>query len=385
VDEASLAAGNAGLALFFGYAARALGNEEHEGLAAACLGRAVEALAARPMGFGLYGGFAGIAWAVEHLQDGAEEADDDDLGEIDAALLDLLSQRPWREDYDLIGGLVGLGVYALERLPRPAAMDCLAAVVDRLAETAETGAGEAAWFTRPELLGPWARSASPAGHYNLGVAHGVPGVLALLAAACRAGVREERAAPLLEDGVRWLLARQDRGGGLSCFAATTGPGIAPAPSRLAWCYGDAGVAAALLAAARLAGRADWEREALAIAHRAAERPAAQAGVNDAGLCHGALGLGHLFNRIHQATGDGPCARAARLWYRQGLAFRRPGQGVAGFSAWNAQEGVETRWSPEKGFLTGVAGIGLALLAAASPHEPEWDRILLADVPGLLAL
>jgi len=31
-------------------------------------------------------------------------------------------------------------------------------------------------------------------------------------------------------------------------------------------------------------------------------------------------------------------------------------------------------------LTGAVGIGLALLAATTPVEPMWDRILLLDLP-----
>jgi hypothetical protein len=36
------------------------------------------------------------------------------------------------------------------------------------------------------------------------------------------------------------------------------------------------------------------------------------------------------------------------------------------------------WHPDPGFLTGAAGIALALLAATTAVEPEWDRILLAS-------
>jgi len=392
---ASLARGSAGHALFFDYAAQAFDrNKRYASLARDCVDQAVEAVSAKPMGYGLYSGFAGIAWVAEHLQRrgdsgdaaaGAEagEGEGDLNKEIDDALLDLLTQRLWHETYDLIGGLVGLGVYALERLPRPSAAACLAAIVDHLAELAESGASGVTWFTPPELLGPWARSVNPSGHYNLGVAHGVPGILTLLAAACRAGIREEQAASLLEGGVRWLLAQQHRSGGISCFSDAVGPGLTPVPSRLAWCYGDAGVAAALLAAARLADRPAWELDALAIARRAAERPAVQSGVQDAGLCHGAMGLAHLFNRIYQATGEGLFAEAALFWYRKGLALRRPGQGVAGFSAWDVKN-KEPAWSAETGFLTGAAGIGLALLAAVSPYKPEWDRVLLADIPARVA-
>jgi hypothetical protein len=33
---------------------------------------------------------------------------------------------------------------------------------------------------------------------------------------------------------------------------------------------------------------------------------------------------------------------------------------------------------DSGVLTGAAGIGLVLLAAATPIEPTWDRMLLLD-------
>jgi hypothetical protein len=33
-----------------------------------------------------------------------------------------------------------------------------------------------------------------------------------------------------------------------------------------------------------------------------------------------------------------------------------------------------------GLLEGFAGVGLALLAAATTVEPTWDRMLLASVP-----
>ena len=44
------------------------------------------------------------------------------------------------------------------------------------------------------------------------------------------------------------------------------------------------------------------------------------------------------------------------------------------------EDEKLAWKEEPGFLTGSAGLGLTLLAATTPVEPEWDRILLVSVP-----
>jgi hypothetical protein len=152
------------------------------------------------------------------------------------------------------------------------------------------------------------------------------------------------------------------------------------PSRLAWCYGDLGLAVALLGAARCVGEADWERAALAVARRAVCRASEQSGVVDAGLCHGAAGVGHLFNRLFQATGEECFAEASRFWLERTLAMRQPGRGIAGYLSWSPGEDGALTWLAEPGLLTGAAGIALALLAAATPIEPAWDRMLLASVP-----
>jgi hypothetical protein len=136
------------------------------------------------------------------------------------------------------------------------------------------------------------------------------------------------------------------------------------------------VAATLLLAARAVGEPDWEAQAIAIARRAAARPAEESGVVDAGLCHGAAGLAHIFNRFYQATAEPIFKEAALSWFGRALAYRRPGAGVGGFGAVRPGPGDERVWSPEPGFLEGAAGVGLALLGAATPIEPAWDRILL---------
>ena len=141
------------------------------------------------------------------------------------------------------------------------------------------------------------------------------------------------------------------------------------------------MAAALLAAARAVGKPDWEREALDVALAATTRPDATSGIRDAGLCHGAAGLAHLFNRMYQTTGEERLAEAARFWFQRALDLRLPGQGVGGFRSWGTiGEGInDLGWRDEPGFLEGSSGVGLALLGAVSEVEPAWDRVLAISV------
>ena len=380
----SVGGGTAGQALFYGYLAKS-GDAAHAEQADQFLEHAVEALATSPSGPALYGGFTGVAWIAEHLDsvlsEGQEpDADGDDMnGEIDEAVLAMLD-APWDGHYDLITGLVGLGVYALERVPRPSAVRCVEAIVDRLHETAESLGDEITWFTLPEMLPPRHREMYPRGYHNLGVAHGVPAVIGFLADACRLDIRAERARPLLDGAVRWVLSRQfpERRG--ARYPTVILPDGEAPPSRLAWCYGDPGVAATLLYAARAVGVEEWERAALDIAIHAARTAPEDAGIRDAGLCHGALGLAHMFNRIYQAGGGELFADAARSWYGQGLDMRRPERGIAGFESWEFGWDMKMSWQTDPGFMTGAAGVGLALLAGLTSVEPEWDRLLMVAIP-----
>ena len=121
----------------------------------------------------------------------------------------------------------------------------------------------------------------------------------------------------------------------------------------------------------------WTQDALAIACQGASRLDGRYGVVDAGICHGAAGLGHLYNRLFQATGHDVFRATARAWFERTLAMRQPDAGIAGFLT---LIGLPDSWGADSSFLTGVNGIALALLAAATPCVPAWDGRILAKLP-----
>lgn len=379
--RASLSGGSAGRALLYAYLAEMWPDRDFDELALRHLERAVDQLTEQSMHEGLYAGFTGVAWVTEHLQAGLadHEADDPNLG-IDELLCNHVAHTPWAGDYDVISGLAGCGIYGLERLPRATGVDIVTRVVERLHDVAvHTDAG-ICWHRKPELLGPQGRAVSPDGWYDLGIAHGVPGVLTVLAGAVAAGVARDLAEPLVEGAWRWMMAHRLPDDCEGTFAYSI-PRRSPEPARSAWCYGDPGVSAALYVAASRLGKAAWTEQALAIARRAAERPVARCGCVDAGLCHGTSGLALIFNRLWQASGELKFAEAARGWVRETLAARRPGRGIAGFQAYDPRVGRDeaTSWIDDGSFLTGAEGIALALLAAISTVEPTWDRVLALSV------
>ena len=336
------------LAVLFAYLSRARGSARDSARAARYLEMAVEAAAATPLVPSFDAGLAGVGWAAAQLHKVLGLELDEVGSEIDMALLDQLEQGGWSATYDLVGGLVGVGAAALERLPSPAARSCLEWIIGHLERIAEHGPAGLTWWTDPAWLPPEDRVRYPRGYHDLSVAHGVPAVAALVARAVACGIHCERGRWLCEGAVGWLRA-QEAGypSGLPYMVEPNGSaGTLPAPpARLAWCQGDLGAAAVRMVTAFAAGRPDWAGSALALARRAAGRARSSAGVSDAGFCHGAAGVGHVFNRLYQATGEALLGDAARFWFDQVFALRQPGRGIAGFAMRVPQADGSVRWVP----------------------------------------
>lgn len=330
-------------------------------------------LAHRPA---LYGrGLAGCGWMLCHLQNalGRQIFETD---EIDEALLDVLNTPSWPLDYDLVGGLVGLAVYYTERNGglTGAAANGFARIIDHLMAARQRMPVGISWLTRPELLVPWQRDIAPNGYFNAGVAHGVPGILWVLAQAVRLDVRRGDVMPTLEAGLSWVLSTRDPQTGI--FPSWVALNEPPRTTTVSWCYGGLGFAATLLAVAHAIDRPDWARLAVDVAKAEGQRNIT---TPDAGICHGSAGNGHLFNRMYQLSGEAELADHARAWFRRAADFRRHEAGaVGGFQSWSTtSHSRPASWITDAGFLTGASGTALALLASVSSVEPSWDRLLLA--------
>jgi lantibiotic biosynthesis protein len=391
-EDASLANGDAGAALLYAWLSRA-----HPGIAAAerrhtehmareFLDSAIAGLSAGLTDASLFTGIAGVAWAVDMVdalldEDGGEDRNSD----IDAYLLQLLrSRRRLVAPQDLIRSVTGIGVYALRRHPRADAVSCIPAVLQHLQTAAFEDADGRYWWTAPdEAPNPEVdRLLYPSGYVDLGVAHGVAGVIALLGAISQRPCHRADALPLLDGAVRWFLAQGLHTEDGLTFPACVAPGMASSPVGPAWCYGDPGVAVALLTAARGLGDQDLERTAVGLASRAAAMSATVAVPPDGGICHGAAGLAHMYNRLYQSTGE-QCLRAAALyWVQHTLTDYHNARATAPTTGSGWVEGGEDGPWDTCDVIQGAAGVALVLLAAATSLEPAWDGMFLMS-PDLL--
>lgn len=365
--DPSLYYGHAGVALLHGYRART-GDERALDAAADSLGAAA-AMFAEERAPWLAGGFTGVAFAIAHLAD-LVETDDDTLPDLDAAIANVVDRDPWPFHWELMVGLLGLGVYGLER----AASETGRAIVERtaghLADLADRAPGRASWRVRGGDYPAAMLAANPDGFQYLGTAYGVLGAIAFLADARRAGVGGDPS--LLADAVAWVRAL-DRPAAPHRFPSY----IAAAwneeePMSRGWCAGDLAVGAALVSAGLAAGESAWVEHGVEVAAhgaRTGETP------GDLSLCHGAVGHGHLLNRLAQATGSSELAELARAAYRRALGARVSGAGIGGFSEIaRGPRSSDPAFAPS--LQLGATGVALGLLAATTTVPPDWDRAFL---------
>jgi lantibiotic modifying enzyme len=376
----SLASGRAGDAVVFAHYAAATGDAAVADAADTALDEALDGAADLPLTGDLYGGVLGVGWALARIERLRDEFDAD--AERDDALLaeKVLAARPWPGVHDLTRGLVGIGIHALELWPSDAARSNLAAIVGCLGETAHTSPDGAYWWTDPMTVLPDRAAAFPNGYVDLGAAHGQAGAVALLGVAAALGV--DGADALARDAARYLVSWRGRASEASRYPSLVVPGASVGGARLAWCYGDAGVAWALCVAGDALRDDELLTEARATAVAASRRDPAAAGAVDAGVCHGAFGIAHVLRRVGEAFGDNEVLAAAGAWIDRGLAMRRAlSEGIAGFVARTPSVDGALHDTAATGLLEGAGGMALALVSAAAGGPSPWDRFLMPQLPA----
>lgn len=264
-------------------------------------------------------------------------------------------------EFDLVHGLTGHGLYHLHAHPDHPVSHELVAYLTRITEPLGDNTAQPPWWL-PSGLGGTPHADFPHGHGNIGAAHGISAVIALLAYAILHG--HDTAAP--RDALTALCDwtdhhRQDEPTG-TWWPGYVVPGAEPRRHRPSWCYGTPGTARAQ----QLAGLAQCdttrqqqaEHAMLAALTDTTERER----LPEIGLCHGKAGL--LQSACRMATDSTDPHRSAQLTaLLPGLAADLASQLTA-----------DTHGNPE--LMEGTAGAALALHTATTGSPATgWDAFL----------
>jgi hypothetical protein len=318
------------------------------------------------------------------------------LDQVDQALAPLLEDALSRlaagsgcrvSDFDLVSGLTGTGVYLLTRASAgPPGEVMLRRLLGGLVQLMADPGHPRRWHTPAELASGPLRQQFPRGLHNCGLAHGVPGPLALLSLAVLAGVRVPGAQDAIRSSASWLIHHHagteqepDWHDGVALDAVQLPSAAADhVPGRAAWCYGAPGVARSLWLAGLAAGEPPWQDVAARTIRAVAARPRPAWGITTPGFCHGAAGLLQVLRRFALDLDDPAVASAAHRLAAE-LAAEFDPDLLLGVRSVDP-DGVPV---DQPGLLDGAAGVALALLglpetgfAPPATATAGWDRMFL---------
>ena len=202
---------------------------------------------------------------------------------------------------------------------------------------------------------PLKRDSAPVN--DLGMAHGLAGVLAALAAGAPRECTYDQA---VASGLEYL---RQQGDPLTGWPATVS--AQATRSRPAWCYGTSGCAAAILSAAARLGASEPRAAALAALRKVAAQSLEEWRLSDHAICHGHSGAALIFAIAAQESGDAELLDVSNMLV-DAVVDGFDGDSRLGYRAWRP-EGFEDSFN----LLEGAAGIGLSLLTLAGACDPSW--------------
>lgn len=375
-----VAGGSAGVALFLLEAAAALQQEELAEAAVDLLDSAIARLPEIESGVGLFTGLAGIgsvAWLASgdpisaHWRRGAQVCE-----ELDRVLLESVSETGEWIPFDLLDGVAGVLLYALERYDTPSGQALAESCIRRLELTSASTRGGVAWVVPRHTLNSLALATFPEGTYPLGTAHGIAGVIAALARTVAVAPNLPGCKELLERALRtligWKLPSTTDG-----FFPRLGTDDGPVGTRAdaSWCWGDPGIAAVLFSAGRITDDEYVRCLGLEAATQMTQVRPFAGPLADGCLCHGWAGIAHIMRWFHHQTSEERFAEATRAWLRALLGCGRKPDGVGGLYFRDVRPNQELYMRPDVSLLSGSSGVGLALLAMTAETPSRWDRML----------
>ena len=273
--------------------------------------------------------------------------------------------------HDLFYGFVGKGLIAIEH-NRNAAKPYIIKIVDALLKNLKYDTDGAYWLTpKPPYV-------DTSYIINLGIPHGIPGILLFLFKCINTYDLGSAVKESTDKVVLWLRNRLNKENNTLPYEYSdriSGTG------NLGWCYGDLAVAYtlfmhyevsknqdSLIKANELLSKALYKSSLKGISHYS------EFDIYDMCLCHGTSSISYMYKKICELSGN-PLANAeSHKWLDLTLDSLQ--------KYFSNAEAIESRryeyFNTSCSFLNGLSGVGLVLLSFIHQSDTQWDKILLLD-------
>lgn len=317
------------------------------------------------------GGIAGVAWGFLHLfNEGLLQDDEIDpqsiVEDLDEGLFESAMLLLADGNFDYLHGALGVCLYFLERTPSLKITSYIDQIVEQLSLVAvRFPSGSITW----EFDDFGRRGASSPPLYNLGLSHGTASIVAILTLIYEKGYAPAPCQELIAGALRWMWNVRNKSA-QSVFPSVIQANAPDQESRLAWCYGDLGIANTFLLVGQKLQNEFWVEIAEQTITRAAARRGRDVAMKDAALCHGTLGAAYLFGKFAKAFPQHLLGATETYWFSKTFDYVQPTESSDVFLSYNGE-----RYESNLSLLDGEASIGMALLTYLGAPR-AWERFLL---------
>lgn len=324
-------------------------------------------------------GLSGFTWSIEYYIKNNYFAREDCnvINQLDDFLYKKMMSDIKQGNFDYLHGAIGCGLYFANHLYN----DRIYAYLDDLIDEIELlGIREKNGLIKWEstVLDSIGNSKKV---FNLSMSHGIASIISFLSVLIKRGYNNPKVKKLLKGAVNYTLENMiDPHIYGSYFPSWVCEKDPITGSRLAWCYGDLGIAAAICNAYDVMGESNWGNISKEVLINSTNRKNSQSDtVKDAGICHGTSGISHIYNRMYFKTGIEELNIASKYWVDQTIKMAYHDDGLVGYKSWQTNMISKSgSWENIYRLLEGITGIGLVLISSISNNEPTWDECLLLN-------
>lgn len=321
-------------------------------------------------------GIAGACWTLELLKAEKKIELEEDIitEEVDIFLYNKMKEFIAKNDFDFLHGAIGIGFYFLKRYEnypqKKRYKKYLDFLLDELSNKSIETKGLIYW-----------ESTIISGEYiaqgcNLGLAHGIPSIINFLSRLSKIDAFSSNALRLLKPACDYMLSLKHQDPKFSSSFPNwieTDKENEQFNSRLAWCYGDLGIGITIYRAGLVLNDKELIDESIDIMMKSTKRrDITEAGIKDAGVCHGAYGLMLIYNDFYNKTKIREFKETAEYWANEALNLGSHKDGFAGY-----KEHQSPVFKPSSTLLGGISGIGLTILDFLE-YQSKWSEALLID-------
>lgn len=372
IENDFLFSGKLGVALFCFYYGKHFNKKKFTNIGLKYIEKSFNAINPEISNFSLSNGLCGFYWLLKELEEEnfIDKGIFDEWSIIEHSLVLRINYEINSKNWDFLHGIMGI-VWCFSKFNPELLAEISLSVLSQFEQQGDSfDDGSIAW--RADRMDINDKKSEI---HSLGLAHGAPGFILILSNFVKHNIELNISNKLLNKSFLFLINHKlnfEKSGYYFPQYIDLPDGTYSERNRLAWCYGDLGLGYALYKAGINASHIEMKELGLKLLTNCCIKKSFEETYTiDAGFCHGTVGNAHIFNRIFQETNIIDFKLSAQYWYEKTLQHATFIDGLAGYKSFNGE-----KWVQNYGFLDGVVGIGLSLIAAISEDEPKWDNCFL---------